>query len=457
MMRITRTRFPYSLHLAAITILLALNFMAPHVRASSPWIEVHPPEIEGLFTHVRSVHFSDSDTGFAVVHGRLTHWPEDWLSIVLRTTDGGRTWRQSAPVDDAFGFGIHFISPMIGWRTIKYPEKKAPPNLRADLQFFHTADGGLTWHLRHGKVTELIDISDLDFPPRKAPEWLRRLLTTHIYFVDERHGWLLGYCRGWSERYVDVRLPDNDPGDARAPKLTANYIYSTRDGGQTWKCHVDVYETIGDAGRSPVIDAGIRRPRDMDFVDSRVGWVAAPLVSYGPVKPFGKWMYRTVDEGNTWHWLDQPNQFAPDEFLETNAIEFVDRRRGWAVGDGVWFTDDGGETWTKKFSGLFTAIHFENSNEGWIAGVELPSEGWSREAPPNKIYHTVDGGISWEIEWVAPESYQAIRHISYHAVTNSFWAGGSNGRVLMRPMIVSPRGKLPTLWGELKAGQNTNR
>ena len=448
-MRTQESRFSCSPILSAgIITLLALSFTLPCTHASSPWVEVHPPDIEELFTSVRLIHFADADIGFAEVYGRHSHWPEDWFNIVLRTTDGGQTWRRGASVDDAFGFGIHFISPMIGWRTIKYPEKTARPNLLADLQFFHTTDGGLTWNLPHGKVTELIDISDLDFPPRRAPERLRRLLTTHIYFVDERHGWLLGYCHGWNE---------NEPGEDWTPMLTANYIYSTRTGGQTWKCHVDVYETIGDGGRSPVIDAGIRRPRDIDFVDSRHGWVAAPLVSYGWVKPFGKWMYRTVDGGNTWYWLDQPGQFDPDEFLDTDAIEFVDRRRGWAVGDGVWFTDDGGETWTKKLSGLFTAVNFANSHEGWIAGVELPSGGRSRKAPPNKIYHTVAGGISWETEWVAPESYQAIRHISYHAVTKSLWAGGSNGRVLVRPMTVSPRGKLPTLWGELKAGQNTNR
>ena len=458
-MRIQKSRFlnsPASFT-AAFIILLSLNFMAPHACASSPWVEVNPPDIGKLFSEVRLVHFVDSDIGFAAVYGHLIHGPEGGFSIVLRTTDGGQTWRQAAPVDDAFGFGIHFISPMIGWRTRKYREKTGRgPALLADVQFFQTTDGGLTWNLRHGKVTELIDISDLVFPPRLPLGLLGRLLTTHIYFVDERHGWLLGYCHGWNERYLDVRFPDNDPGDA-AGMLTANYIYSTRDGGQTWKCHVDIYKTVGDGGRSPLIDAGIRRPRDIDFVDTRVGWVAAPLASYTRRKPHGKWMYRTVDEGNTWSWLDQPSQFDPDESIEIDAIEFLDSRRGWAVGDGVWFTDDGGETWTKKFSGLFTAIHFANSREGWFAGIELPSEGRPRETPPNKIYHTVDGGLSWEIEWVAPESYQAISHFSYHAVTKSLWAGGRNGLVLQRPMTVSPIGKLTTLWGKLKAGPNTAR
>lgn len=105
---------------------------------------------------------------------------------------------------------------------------------------------------------------------------------------------------------------------------------------------------------------------------------------------------------------------------------------------------------TAEYSALIIRITIPSVPETSIRGN-------TSAAPPNKIYHTVNGGISWEIEWVAPESYQAIRHISYHAVTKSLWAGGSNGRVLMRPMTVSPRGKLATLWGELKAGQNTNR
>ena len=31
----------------AIAALLALNFIVPHSGASSPWVEVHPPDIEG--------------------------------------------------------------------------------------------------------------------------------------------------------------------------------------------------------------------------------------------------------------------------------------------------------------------------------------------------------------------------------------------------------------------------
>ncbi|MDE0300691.1 MAG: hypothetical protein OXN17_18800 [Candidatus Poribacteria bacterium] len=137
-MRIHESRFPNSAAPvgAAIIILLSLNFTASQVRASSPWVEVHPPDIEEFFTSVRLIHFADADIGFAEVYGRHSHWPEDWFNIVLRATDGGQTWRRDAPVGGAFGFGIHFISPTVGWRTIKYPEKTAPPGLLADPKIF---------------------------------------------------------------------------------------------------------------------------------------------------------------------------------------------------------------------------------------------------------------------------------------------------------------------------------
>lgn len=58
-----------------------------------------------------------------------------------------------------------------------------------------------------------------------------------------------------------------------------------------------------------------------------------------------------------------------------------------------------------------------------------------------------------------PYKSHYITYIGYHEVTQTLWAGGVQGLILKRTIpttSVSPEGKLPTLWGKLKAGPHTN-
>ena len=81
-----------------------------------------------------------------------------------------------------------------------------------------------------------------------------------------------------------------------------------------------------------------------------------------------------------------------------HAIQFVDEREGWAVGDdGVIFHSiDGGETWDRQPTGLrasLRSVHFLNPFTGWVVGrEELP---FSRGST-GVILLTRDGGITWE-------------------------------------------------------------
>lgn len=62
------------------------------------------------------------------------------------------------------------------------------------------------------------------------------------------------------------------------------------------------------------------------------------------------------------------------------GLFFPDVNTGWAVGDAgaIWFTNDGGTTWTQQPSGVaaaFNAVHVPTSEEGWAvgdAGVIVP-------------------------------------------------------------------------------------
>ena len=61
-----------------------------------------------------------------------------------------------------------------------------------------------------------------------------------------------------------------------------------------------------------------------------------------------------------------------------HAVQFVDAREGWAVGDEgvVWHTIDSGQTWERQPTGVrasLRSVQFLTAYIGWIAGrEELP-------------------------------------------------------------------------------------
>ncbi len=79
-----------------------------------------------------------------------------------------------------------------------------------------------------------------------------------------------------------------------------------------------------------------------------------------------------------------------------HAVQLVDRE-GWAVGDegAVWHTIDGGRTWERQPTGVrasLRALHFLNPYVGWVVGrEELPLGAGSAGV----LLFTDDGGLRW--------------------------------------------------------------
>lgn len=80
-----------------------------------------------------------------------------------------------------------------------------------------------------------------------------------------------------------------------------------------------------------------------------------------------------------------------------HAVQFVDRSEGWAVGDDgvIWHSVDGGRSWERQPSGVrasLRSLHFLNPYVGWVAGrEELPNGGVSAGV----LLFTRDGGLRW--------------------------------------------------------------
>ncbi len=80
-----------------------------------------------------------------------------------------------------------------------------------------------------------------------------------------------------------------------------------------------------------------------------------------------------------------------------HAVQFVDAREGWAVGDHgiIWHTVDSGRTWERQKSGTKSSLRsicFLTPYTGWIAGrTELPNGAGSSGI----LLFTADGGATW--------------------------------------------------------------
>jgi photosystem II stability/assembly factor-like uncharacterized protein len=99
------------------------------------------------------------------------------------------------------------------------------------------------------------------------------------------------------------------------------------------------------------------------------------------------------------------------------AVQFVSAQQGWVAGSGrILATSDGGQTWTRQYSGPagLYQVDFISATRGWAVG-------------PNAVLTTTDGGKVWAS---LPEPCTPVR--SVHFVTPDLGyavAGGSGVRL----------------------------
>ncbi|MEO3947106.1 hypothetical protein [Gorillibacterium sp. CAU 1737] len=82
-------------------------------------------------------------------------------------------------------------------------------------------------------------------------------------------------------------------------------------------------------------------------------------------------------------------------------IHMIDEKRGWAAGIGLWTTEDGGESWTKRLPNqkqLMVTILTEKSIVFFDADRALyvdRNPGYESRMPTLMVYRTEDRGVNW--------------------------------------------------------------
>ncbi|MEX0867042.1 MAG: YCF48-related protein, partial [Pirellulales bacterium] len=277
----------------------------------------------GVSCGLSSVCFLDEQRGWAA--GGWTE-PYTHLShgVVLTTDDGGHSWQALNRTLLPAVRQIQFFSPTRGIAV-----GRTSPHAAAGV--FVTDDGGRSW-------------SPLSSDVRST--WLAAGLTS----TDS--GLLVG-CDGVNATLAGRSLRHGKPVGDRLRGLTAvklidqrqawgvgegGLLVQTTDAGKTWQTH---------AGRLPA-GAEACDFAAIEIVGDHV-WIAGSP---------GSRLLHSTDRGKTFHWQ------SSGQSVPLRAIQFVDPRRGWAVGGlgTILATSDGGVNWRRQRGG--------GERAAWLAVVD---------------------------------------------------------------------------------------
>ncbi len=339
---------------------------------------------------IQTIAMIDARVGWAI-GGPGNHWES-----VLRTEDGGLTWREVSPAEIAepsnpiIAVGA-FLDLDTAW--IAYHSEGDPqPGGTVSLNVWRTDDAGQNWRSSSPQSIEFIG-------SRRAQAW--------VSFVDEEKGWLLARYGGAGMHKYPVYLLHSEDGGAYWEVLEDPYqglwlqscpktgwdwfppgtgvitlglcpfesteILVTEDSGYSWanlrlpfpEGEQERFGFSSCAGHSPIILS----PREVLIASECPLWGDEPetvnllyrttdlgaswqiqeypggalhRVSDSVILALGKRLYRSVDAGLTWTLVKQVSW--------EGQFSFVDPQHGWAVARAdeeiaLVRTSDGGETW----------------------------------------------------------------------------------------------------------------
>ncbi len=256
-------------------------------------------------------------------------WAVGGRGVLLTTDDGGNVWRSRPRVVEDALRDVYFSDEQNGWLVCERSIYDLKTKDEPRTYLLRTTDGGESW--------QKVNVIGKDVDAR-----LVRAL-----FTDNGRGWAFG---------------------------EEGVLYTTRDGGESWERQRVPTQNLLLGGW---------------FLNSEQGWLVGA----------GATLLQTADGGETWR-TGTLVGFAPASGgnaggaalrVRFTAANFVDSRRGWAVGaEGrVFATRDGGRTWGQQTSNISADLYdvkFLDEFEGWAAGAS------------GTLIHTTDGGRRWEVE-----------------------------------------------------------
>jgi photosystem II stability/assembly factor-like uncharacterized protein len=288
--------------------------------------------------------------GISLLGGAAYEDPETAEGKLFHTADGVR-WDERLRGEGVL-LAVDFADAANGWVT------------GAGGLVKHTADGGRTWSDQQSGVECSLFYASAISPSVAWAAGIESsqfdLMSILIRTGDAGQTWSrVTIPRGFFGFTMD--FPSATEGCMAGVVVTGGSLdpalLSTKDGGGTW-------DSLSLSDLLP----GTTYPMALDFADSRHGWLACLDDATGLPS-----LLATSDGGDTWQMVAGSGAFG-GEYI--SAIEFVGPLEGWAAGESLFHTTDGGTTWTRQVSGVtrqLTTIAAVDAAHVWAGGAGLIS------------------------------------------------------------------------------------
>ncbi|MFD1270431.1 WD40/YVTN/BNR-like repeat-containing protein [Paenibacillus motobuensis] len=329
------------------------------------------------------------------------------------TNDSGETWANISPATSVlfssnpqYGKDIYFVSPTHGWIIRNFSESGEAIVLR-------TIDGGVTWKMTSlPKANEVASV----FFINEDRGWIltidnsQKNDTTKTLYLTNNGG------ASWIKVMSSPLFPTG-PEATNATPIQSNSVsmtfsseklgyisaiefghpefYVTRNGGVSWNKSDQFFDMSKYKNCSSFLTG-----TPTFFNNSDIGWIPVGCSRDDAVKYNG---YFTHDGGKTWAYAP----FDIDWITETNkgaAPFFINSLEGWNIRNGaVYHTTNQGKTWTAlpvngKLHDVMTdlaynqvvKLQFFTAKFGWL--LVAKSDG-----KRSLLMQTTDGGRSWRV------------------------------------------------------------
>ena len=323
-------------------------------------------------------------------------------TLILRTTDGGATWRDVGPaLPDRFGTQAFFLDAQLAWVWNS-----------SEGDAWRTQDGGQSWER----------VSRIGWSP-------------DIWFNDSQHGWKME-ATVWGLSFIHFDIDsfattsdggqtweetNPPPGSGYAfmayPNAMAAWgiragyaktwggtflstpirVVSTSDGGRTWVSRTMPLpagvEVAHDFEQGPYLNEGECNLVSPVYSSTAIWKLAVTCDDHG-------WMYTTANQGKTWIISALP---AGGEAVE---LQFINPRMGWLLTrdkldrsqSHLYQTTNGGQSWMllKRTGWTDAQFDFLDDQTGWSVSSSCPEVFCYWYEYVTALVKTTDGGQTWQ-------------------------------------------------------------
>jgi putative cell wall-binding protein len=152
-------------------------------------------------------------------------------------------------------------------------------------------------------------------------------------------------------------------------------------------------------------------PASVTFISAADGWVLGSAPCANPVCTS---IVRTTDGGRTWAGVPAPTEKLSNDGRDgLDGLRFADANDGYAFGDSLWVTHDGGATWQQSAlpsSGSRFAVQLAASN-GFVYVLISPT---SLPATAGVLYRSPVGSETWTSVLTVPAAVPANLGLDVH-------------------------------------------